>query len=381
MLRPPSLLITVGAVRDSASRVIGFPFDLLYSAPQMLFSPSGWIPLPDCSVGNEEMNGLEIYLERFAKLRTDFSPTRWPAQTIYRAPHKPLLLLAVLDLIAEGTISSNLIEITPDLGELFTLYWSRVMPPDQRGNLALPFFHLRSEGFWHLLPKPGKEAALASIRQIRSVNQLCELTLGAQLDEDLFRLICEERTRCLLRDALIEASFIPALRPGLMEQAVVNLEAYRYSQTLLEQARNKKAIIGKVDEQIPGRAARDQGFRRAIVTAYIHRCAVCGVRMMTADGHTVVDAAHIKPWSISYNDDPRNGLALCKLCHWTFDEGMISVSAKYIVVTSPQLIVNRNIPGHVVTFASRKIIGPEEENLWPDLEALNWHRQNVFRNR
>ena len=108
---------------------------------------------------------------------------------------------------------------------------------------------------------------------------------------------------------------------------------------------------------------------------------MCGVRMMTVDGHTVVDAAHIKPWSVSFNDNPRNGMALCKLCHWTFDEGMISVSAKFIVVTSPQLSINQNIPGHVVTLASRKIIGPEEENLWPDLDALSWHRQHKFRNR
>ncbi|MCB8986015.1 MAG: HNH endonuclease [Ardenticatenaceae bacterium] len=26
-------------------------------------------------------------------------------------------------------------------------------------------------------------------------------------------------------------------------------------------------------------------------------------------------AAHIIPWSESHNDDPRNGLALCHLCH------------------------------------------------------------------
>jgi putative restriction endonuclease len=90
------------------------------------------------------MKKLESYLERFAKLRSDSNRSRWPATTYYRAPHKPVLLLAVMDLIAEGTVSANLIEITPDLGELFTLYWSRVMQPDQRGNLALPSFTLKA---------------------------------------------------------------------------------------------------------------------------------------------------------------------------------------------------------------------------------------------
>jgi putative restriction endonuclease len=327
------------------------------------------------------MKKLESYLECFAKLHSDSSRSRWPPTTHYRAPHKPVLLLAVMDLIAEETVSANLIEITPDLGELFTLYWSRVMPPDQRGNLALPFFHLKSDGFWHLAPQPGKKAIVEGSDQIKSVHRLRELIVGARLDEELFQLLQNDRSREQLRALLIEKYFSPELHPGLLEQGVINVEAYRYSQNLLEQARKQNDSEPLSIGQAVRPAARDQGFRRAVVTAYEHRCAVCGVRMLTADGHTVVDAAHIKPWSVSFNDNPRNGMALCKLCHWTFDEGMISVSARYIVVTSPQLGINHNIPGHVITFASRKIIGPEEETLWPDLEALGWHRQNVFRSR
>jgi predicted restriction endonuclease len=37
-------------------------------------------------------------------------------------PHKPLLLLAVLDRFAEGSFKSNLIEFDDDLNELFALY-------------------------------------------------------------------------------------------------------------------------------------------------------------------------------------------------------------------------------------------------------------------
>lgn len=58
---------------------------------------------------------LEKYIKRFAKLRPDISPTRWPEATCHRAPHKPILLLAVIDLFAEGSITHNLIEIIPDL--------------------------------------------------------------------------------------------------------------------------------------------------------------------------------------------------------------------------------------------------------------------------
>jgi putative restriction endonuclease len=135
---------------------------------------------------------LTHYLKTVSTLRSDTSRSRWTAATKYRAP---LLLLAVIDLIAQGIIKTNFIEFTPDLGELFTIYWSRVMPPDQRSNIILPFYHLGSDKFWHHIPKPGMEAVLAATRQIRGVAQLQEIVLGVKLDDELFSLLCLEETR------------------------------------------------------------------------------------------------------------------------------------------------------------------------------------------
>ncbi len=287
-------------------------------------------------------------------------------------------MLAVIDLFGQGSIRSNLIELTLDLGETFTLYWSRVMPPDQRGNIALPFFHLKSDGFWHLVPQPSKEAILAATQKIASVTHLRELVLGAKLDNELFSLLRNEESRNVLRAVLIETYFAPELQRGLLEQSTINAEAFAYSEELLEQVRQHRQASAS-DELKP--AARDQGFRRAVVAAYDHRCAMCGIRMLTADGHTVVDAAHIVPWSITHNDSPRNGMALCRLCHWSFDEGMLSVSSRYVVIASPQIIVSRNIPQHVSTLEGLSIVNPIDLLFMPDLDALKWHRQQVFRNR
>ena len=46
----------------------------------------------------------------------------------------------------------------------------------------------------------------------------------------------------------------------------------------------------------------------------------------TPEGRTAVAAAHIIPWRYSHNDDPRNGMALCGLHHWTFDEGLVTIT-------------------------------------------------------
>jgi len=53
---------------------------------------------------------LEKYLQMFGNLQTDKSRDRYPEITYHRAPHKPFLLLSVMDLIAQGKITENLIE-------------------------------------------------------------------------------------------------------------------------------------------------------------------------------------------------------------------------------------------------------------------------------
>ncbi len=100
-------------------------------------------------------NGIDDYVRRFTRLRTNRNRKVWSEVTAHQAPHKPILLLCVLDLFDSGGISSNLVEISNDLLELSDGYWERVLPFSRPGNLALPFFHLQGDGFWHLIPKHG----------------------------------------------------------------------------------------------------------------------------------------------------------------------------------------------------------------------------------
>lgn len=321
-------------------------------------------------------NKFPHYLHKFTSLHTDRTGG-WDTRTQNQAPHKPILLLSVLDLFAQGRMTNNLIEITPELGELFAAYWSKVLS-ERRGNLALPFFHLRSSGFWHLLPQPGQDMALQATRQVDTLRQLSKLVLGARLDEELFQLLKIVETRNALRTTLIQTYFAPELHSDLLALGEINLQAFVYSQHLIEQARKQvKETPGEDEAYQP--AVRDQGFRKAVVRIYDHRCAFCGVRMLTSDGRTAVDAAHIIPWSISHNDDPHNGMAMCGLCHWTFDQGLLGVSAKYLVLLSGELRITQNVPGHLLTLEGRSIIGPAEQALWPQVDALKWHHQNVFR--
>lgn len=141
---------------------------------------------------------LQKYIKFFSKLRSDAVPGRWPEVTNKRAPYKPFLLLAILDLVAQHEIKTNFIELNAELLDIFDLYWFRVIGHARESNPVLPFFHLKSEGFWHLIPQPNKELLLQTSRQIRSLRDLNLLVLGSKLDEDLFALILSSNKRCLL---------------------------------------------------------------------------------------------------------------------------------------------------------------------------------------
>jgi len=290
---------------------------------------------------------LEKYLKAFSNLRTDKNRNRYPAITKHRAPHKPFLLLSIMDLIAQGQISKNFIEPSYDLVETWNTYYSRIMPPGSATSMAYPFFHLRNEGFWHRIPNPGYEDKLDT--PVYSMRKVREFYTGVKVDDELFQYLCDLETRERLRLVLIQTYFAPEVQPALLEQGRVNYEAYEYGKKLLA---DPEAEYSREETEKSGKA-RDQGFRKVIVNLYSHRCALCGIRMLTPEGHTVVEAAHIKPWSESHDDMPTNGLALCRLCHWSFDEGLMSVGKRYEVLVSKRVQVERNLPGHILTLRGK----------------------------
>ena len=322
------------------------------------------------------MDEFSNYIKQFVSLNR--APGKvWTDSTKHKAPHKPILLLAILDLVDRGVIVSPFIDVTGDLVELndlFNLYWRRIIPLGQSSSIAFPFSRLAREPFWELVPKPGKSISPAVINNTASVSYLRKYALGAKLDPSLFCCMQSEKGRAVLREGLLQSCFSAEAQALLQEQSVINREAFNYSR-LLEEKSHMPLVKEIVESSNYRPVARDQGFRRIVVKAYDHRCAFCGVRIITPEQHTAVDAAHIVPWSKSRNDDIRNGMALCKLCHWAFDEGMMGVADNYVVITSHQISVNPNVPGFLQTLSGRNIIPPTDRDLWPAQQYLAAHRQ------
>jgi putative restriction endonuclease len=320
---------------------------------------------------------LDKHIKSFSRLRTDKNRKRWSALTTHQAPHKPFLLLSLMDLIAQGTITINFIEPSFELVDTFNTYWNNTMPVGSKTSMAYPFPRLKTDSFWRLIPNPGYENQINI--NFSSMTRLREVCAGAKMDDDLFQLMCKPETREQLRAVMIETYFAPEIRTKVLEQGHLNYAAHQYSEKLLKVAEWKKQFEKQEDEPEWQKKIRDSGFRRTIVNLYQHRCALCGIRMLTPEGHTIVDASHVKPWKDSFDDRPTNGMALCKLCHWSFDKGLMSVGKEYEVLVSKRVSIEKNYPGHILTLTDRPIFTPEEEKFYPAQDNLHWHRKNLFR--
>jgi putative restriction endonuclease len=128
--------------------------------------------------------------------------------------------------------------------------------------------------------------------------------------------------------------------------------------------------------QMRGRVAR---FRLDVVAAYNYSCALTGLRLTTITVGSIVDAAHIHQFAKSRNNDPRNGMALCKNAHWLFDNGLWSLDDDYSVLVARHRF-SEDAPDQksLTAYAGERIRLPSAESLWPDRKCLAWHRKHTF---
>jgi putative restriction endonuclease len=94
------------------------------------------------------------------------------------------------------------------------------------------------------------------------------------------------------------------------------------------------------------RLQKDRGpassqFRRVVRNAYRSTCLFCGLKLPSSEKIRVpgVDAAHIVPWAHYDADVVGNGLSLCKLHHWAFDQYLLAL--KFDPTTGYQLVVTK----------------------------------------
>lgn len=313
-------------------------------------------------------NILQKYVQKIEKLRID--------RAHGTAPNKPVLLLAIIELIEQGQILENKISPSPNLFESFMKYWSVVT--DRRPNLALPFFHLKRDRFWHLHANAEYETALRVVTQIKTFSRLREIVAYASLDSELFTLLTVPHDREVLRQTLIHTYF--SEHKQAIEGILSETEQIRvYREELLRRVERTFSAQNHIKSVQTEEPIRTAGFRQAIMRIYDYTCAICESRILTMDGESITEAAHIIPFNESRNDDVRNGISLCKSHHWAFEKGLIALDKNYKVIVSGFTLERGPTEGLLTTLRGKLILLPDHEALYPAQEALKWHREEILR--
>jgi putative restriction endonuclease len=209
---------------------------------------------------------------------------------------------------------------------------------------------------------------LDSARAFNTMSQLATMVAYASLDDQLFALLLKPEARECMRQTIID-THLPHHRPVVEIVINENREISNVEQKLLRRA-EKVSTAG----DIPESPIRSAAFRSVIMKLYNYTCAACRLRIITLDGGTAVDAAHIIPFSISHDDGIGNGLALCKMHHWAFDGGLLSIDDRYKILVSSAF--NETGPTGLLlsNLRDNPILLPSQKPFHPVLQAVRWHR-------
>lgn len=138
------------------------------------------------------------YEKRFSTLRLNSGGAN-------KSPHKVAMLQAVMDLIESGEAKTNQFRFDEKLKRQFTKRFQPLATSNDRNNPHLPFFHLRSEGFWHHKIKPGQHESYEQLTKATSPGVINNHIDHAYLDDELFELLGNQIARELLRSALLKS--------------------------------------------------------------------------------------------------------------------------------------------------------------------------------
>lgn len=302
------------------------------------------------------MARAELVKKWLGKL-TRLNPASGRGQCRGKAPHKPLLLLCLLDMAEAGELAGRTFTRTANLVLRFKEYGALVSERwPTRLDLRMPFFYLRTQGFWQGFTL---EMALA---------QAPEACFVCELDEEFFALVGDCDFRLKARLLLVSRYFEPHERVALLESLGLCADG-------IERVEKRAMELNEEAADAARRRGRSARFAVQVVSRYKFTCALTGLCCLTTDGGAIVDAAHIESWAASENDDVENGLALCKNAHWMFDEGLWSVQVDGRVVLAPYRFTENGPEGlRLQPYGGRLLQFADGVTLRPKSEYFARHR-------
>ena len=268
-----------------------------------------------------------------------------------RAPHKPLLLLYALGRCSrrEGNEIPYL-DVERDVRQLLIDFG-----PPSTPRPEMPFWYLQNDDLWFVRDSEHLERRKGRTDPKRS-ELLKKNPVGGFLPEVYDTLSANEGLLSEVVRSLLSRHFPDSYHRDILAAVGLALE-------------NERTI----------RRSRDPEFRRKMLRAYGHRCAVCGYDLKLGPSDLGLEAAHIKWHQAGGPDTENNGLALCALHHKLFDRGAFSLADDSRILVSQEVHGSTGLEEVLLAFHGRHVIDPQSQRYRPSPQFLKWHRGEVFR--
>jgi putative restriction endonuclease len=305
------------------------------------------------------------YYSRFEKLRRDSKNGG--------APHKPILLISLIQAIQQNLFNSNKIFIIPELVGLFKSNWKNLVVTNHQCLFTLPFYHMHTEPFWLLIPNAGCELWVKSKSSMRSFSNLTTAVKHAQIDEELFKILQNKQDSEILLHFLLDKYF-PDTKSNFSTGSNNYIQDIE-NQIMLDPEEDYKRRLLTIRGQLDNDAfqeeiyVRSSIFKNEIPKIYNYTCCISELRIDAISNVSMIDACHIIPFSESYNDTITNGIALCPNLHRAFDRGLISIDDKYKVIASNSFSEINETNYSLKQFEGKQILLPDNKNYYPSLGA------------
>lgn len=284
-----------------------------------------------------------------------------------RALHKPLLVLWSIRRCLLGQPRFAPFHVVE---KEFSELWQEFGPYRETGKIRphYPFWRLQNDDIWEIdrpdrVGKTIKEDAL--IKDLRE-HKIC----GGFREKDYLFLQRNPDVAAQIAASLVSSHF-----PDTQFDEVLDA-------ILSPSERSGVSILEGIDDlnlELIRRKKRDPKFRRAVLNAYGHQCAVCGFAGEIRGHSVAIEAAHIKWHEAKGPAQVQNGLSLCALHHRLFDRGAFTLIPDLDVVVA-DVIAGPGVDLMLNRYHGQRLKGlPTNVEHYPDNEFIRWHHHEVFR--
>ena len=290
----------------------------------------------------------EAILEKIRGLRVDKATGR-------RAPHKPLLLLLAIAKLQNNVRQIPFPEVEETLGRLLQFFAPRTGGAQEP---RLPYWFLQSDGLWKIPNADALDRRASGFPKMEALRA----SSGHLVDEVWDELRSDPAFTGQIVRELLDSYF-----PSSLHEELANTIGF-----------NLPGPASEPEAQQQESRQRSPDFKRMVLQAYEHRCAVTGFQSFLGGVHFGCEAAHIQWHAYDGPDSVANGIALEPTMHKLFDVGAWTLTTDHRIQVSRDFSGNEEAASRLRSRHGKPINKPLTKEDLPAIEFIRWHRERKF---